>query len=678
MLNTENLVAHLRLAATEIRTLPAGQAADHLLRDTQDPADINIKIGSANTQQSSIQSAWNDVNINIFLAGMQNVFTKSPKASRDTRIDICIEIAKQSDQLKTLVRVQHTNPTDNQQKERETDQDQVFLDCISRCVKRKPSEAADALSRSFSGSADFSFERGSNFYPEQYSITHALVERTFFVASKETYKATEYSIELFLYYLAKRRRWQRVHVYVTAANKTGDLAMIPISATDQYEYLVWKPLQSFVQMLESVLQDLELVDPVARVYLPLYCHAGGTFQYDFESVQVNVDCEQKHLLETIEGDTIKRLRDMGCTQYQESQLISLKRVGANAFLVTDGSSNYLEYKAPFARTAWTTNEFEVFIEDMMQARSLSDCQGVVKFVGVVLDDHRNHIRGYLIESVFSALRRVISFAQLKNYIIPRTLRRYWAQQLVASVSEVHSKGMAIGDYMAISISHSLDLRQSRFPWILRYRFGPTGHQSPELRNGKDLVPESIESTQKRDVFQLGLNLWYLCEHVAFANRHLCLMAGCTTRPYYSCLDATHRNPISLPFSQRTDPVLRGIIEKCRMKDPDKRPSAQELGNTFINEFGFEDNEIEISHQKNAFRTVMKDIWEHPLNFIYCDECMIPILSYHFHCNICFSGNFDLCGSCVAGGVHCLNGNHQLLKIRQDSLGNLIQEFHRPS
>ena len=671
-MKAEYKIVHPRLPAAEIWTLPAGKTTNSSSGSTRGLADINIGVGSGNAQQSLIHPAQDNLSIDISLAGIRNVFTRSQKANRDVRIDICIEIAKRSDQLKTSVRVRHDDDAENEQERPEADHDQVFLDCILRCTKQKPLNAAEGLSRSFTGSADFSFERGSSFFPEKYSVNQTLHDRIFFLASKGTNRANGYSIEFFVNYIVKRRRWQRVHVHATAAAKIGSFAMVPVSTFHHFTS-TWQPPRPFIQLLENVLQDLELTDPVAKVYLPIYSHANGTFQYDFEEVQAKVDYEQKDLLERIEVNAIRCLRDTGCAQYQESQLTTLKRLWLTEFLVTDGSNNYIEHKAPFAHTVLKVNEFKQFIEQMMKARKASEYQGVTKFIGVVLDDHRNHVKGYLLEPILSGFNAIFSWAKRKNYMIPRGLRRLWAKQLIASILELHSRGIVIGR-LTMSISHSLDVLHHNFWRNFQFLPDTEGLRPPELRTGKDMASECMEYSQKSDIFQLGMLLWRLFEHVPWGKKYLCVMAGCTARPHYRCGDATHTNPISLLFSQHGDPAMRDIIKKCRTEDPNNRPSIQEVAQEFAKEVSVEDSEIEVSRQKRAFRTAMEDVLEYGnATIVRCNECYLPPLPYYFHCNICSDGGFDLCQSCVASGIHCFDNNHQLVKMRQDSSGNLIQE-----
>ena len=234
-------------------------------------------------------------------------------------------------------------------------------------------------------------------------------------------------------------------------------------------------------------------------------------------------------------------------------MTTMKRLHSNLFLVTDGSETYFEYKAPFHRMVAGKNEFKNFVEKMIGVQKLSDCQGTAKFKGVVLDDHRNHLKGYLIESICLSSKMVLVYAKAKDYTIPQALRRLWARQWITSLSEVHSRGVTVG-ILSSAISHRLDIVQhSNYYSLLP---NTEGWRPPELRDIEILAPKRIEYSQKSDIFQLGLIIWRLSEQIPIGKKHFCVMFGCTTRPYHQCVDTQHASPVSLPFSQSSDPVLK--------------------------------------------------------------------------------------------------------------------------
>lgn len=47
--------------------------------------------------------------------------------------------------------------------------------------------------------------------------------------------------------------------------------------------------------------------------------------------------------------------------------------------------------------------------------------------------------------------------------------------------------------------------------------------------------------------------------------------------------------------------------------------------------------------------------------IYCNSCENSIKDVHYHCGCCDRGDYDLCKSCVARGIHCKDSTHWLIK-----------------
>ncbi|KAF2476873.1 uncharacterized protein BDR25DRAFT_338992 [Lindgomyces ingoldianus] len=47
--------------------------------------------------------------------------------------------------------------------------------------------------------------------------------------------------------------------------------------------------------------------------------------------------------------------------------------------------------------------------------------------------------------------------------------------------------------------------------------------------------------------------------------------------------------------------------------------------------------------------------------VFCNNCNQPMENEHFHCSICDHGDYDLCPSCVDGGIHCPGTGHWMVK-----------------
>ncbi|KAF2652961.1 hypothetical protein K491DRAFT_718434 [Lophiostoma macrostomum CBS 122681] len=61
--------------------------------------------------------------------------------------------------------------------------------------------------------------------------------------------------------------------------------------------------------------------------------------------------------------------------------------------------------------------------------------------------------------------------------------------------------------------------------------------------------------------------------------------------------------------------------------------------------------------------------------VYCNNCNNAMEHEHFHCSICDNGDYDLCPSCVANGVHCPGSGHWMVKrfVKNGSVVNSTTE-----
>ena len=538
----------------------------------------------------------------------------------------------------------------------------LFLDCVSRFTVQEPGEALATLSRSFTGSATYYFERNTDYCPEQYSNSLLFTERMIMVTAAEANDG-HHSIECFFYYASKPRQWCRVHLLVLLEEGlTPEMVLGSAAIQDTVQRDIIP--SSFKNILETMLQDVELFDSVTEIFLPLLWHSAGHLQFDFSTVETKIDHQE--MLLTGETQILKQIREIGCPQFSESEIATIRYIQSNIFLVSMGSSEYIEHKAPFVHAGQTQeNGFHVFVQQMLKTQSLSNCSGVAKFAGVVLDDSRTHVKGFLCEPVFSSLDNLLSHARNKKYTIPQELRLLWARQIVETICQIHSRGVVIGRLRA-SLSQDMNMVLNEFWNHLRSLRNADGRMPPENRNETTTHMRSGEFSQKGDIFQLGMILWRLSEQMPRDNRFLCDMAGCQTRPYYSCR-AAHKNPISLPFSVCSDAFLHDIIERCRKANPSERPTAQEL---VLHLENIEDCP-EIPSYKAALAVALREASEYGPNPIWCDDCWVDCVKDHFHCCICADGDFDLCSTCVADGVHCFDRQHKMYRVRFDASGNNI-------
>ena len=172
-------------------------------------------------------------------------------------------------------------------------------------------------------------------------------------------------------------------------------------------------------------------------------------------------------------------------------------------------------------------------------------------------------------------------------------------------------------------------------------------------NVRQLAPEFRESPSKAmnfrsDIFQLGLIVWCIADHMDLGGWYFCPRNVCTN-PNNSC-NAEHSNPVELPPC-RSDDVpgcINEVINHCRHADPKARKPVRQL--------------LEYFPEKGppAQLPDLVDIGS-ICSYVVRDECGSLPTELHFHRNACKLGDFDLCSNCVSRGIHCLVPEHQLMK-----------------
>jgi hypothetical protein len=150
---------------------------------------------------------------------------------------------------------------------------------------------------------------------------------------------------------------------------------------------------------------------------------------------------EKRLLEDLDA--------MNCPKFVESEVVvqwSIPSCRYKVYLKSQPSQPCLERKVPFASAGKPgENAFQAFLDDIKIQISLRDCEGVVRFVGIVLDDTRQHLKSYLVEiPTLSSLELVLGVANSRSETIPWSIREVWMRQIILAIVNVHSKGILCG------------------------------------------------------------------------------------------------------------------------------------------------------------------------------------------------------------------------------------------
>ena len=177
---------------------------------------------------------------------------------------------------------------------------------------------------------------------------------------------------------------------------------------------------------------------------------------------------------------------------------------------------------------------------------------------------------------------------------------------------------------------------------------------PELRNPTQSngAPQRKIMNFRTDVFQLGYILWRLAEHRSNVSGYLCAKLACTNFPRYKCT-VDHTNPVELPACcGGIPPYFSDIIRECRSPNPRARPTARKLA-----------ERVPCTSESPPGVIELVETYAPTVNYfmVLCDECGVLAKNLHYHCNVCFLGDFDICPACVAQGIHCFVPEHWLVK-----------------
>lgn len=540
-----------------------------------------------------------------------------------------------------------------------SDASDIFFDCISRFSEDFSDASVKRLQAKFSGNPDYFLEANPTFYPEQYIMSDTFKGIASIVSMTELGSTSTYRLrKYFLMYAESPRSWLRVTVLARIFICRQQSAFSAFETLDVLG-MGYRTLP-FQNQLETLLKSEPLLDTVTNLSIRVAEEESGEIVIDSDTVSVAEDTEQIQM--SNETAMMRDIDDMGCPQFLQSEVIVLLRFSTYTYIVQVESQLCLEEKLPFATGSEGGHETEDFYNDFKTLYSLPECKYVSKFVGVVLDDTRKHLRSYLTELPFkSHMASVLVKAEADGELIPWPVRELWAKQIITAVSHLHARGISLGGLFCL---RSLSIRPDGD--VNLFAVKPSGRQyldtggllPLELRD----QPNPTISSFRTDLFQLGLTLWLLAEHKAYYGGLYCRTNACTQWPRYLC-KAEHTNPIELPRCSRDDvpEFFNTIIAHCRQSDPKARMPARLLLQYFDRDKPAPDHAWTVTKYPST-------IWD-MFMALFCDECGAHIPSQpgssYYNCAVCLSGDFDICQSCKLAGVHCYVAEHKMEKFSAD-------------
>ena len=544
----------------------------------------------------------------------------------------------------------------------ESEATDIFFDCVSRFSKSPIDSSIERLQEKFSGSPDYLLETSAGFFPEQYTSSDMFDATANLVAIRDLQStATDYVRKFFLQYAKTPRNWQKVTVTATIAKP----CQRSLSEGNWFDYnslgLISIPKLLAVQ-LKNVLQNELLLDTVTGLSVTVRENSVGEITLDRTSATIDEDFEESHVLD--EQHLLQDIDDMGCPQFLESEVIMISRLGTYTYTAQVESRKCIETKMPFGGAGPPgTSEIKDFVNRLKQLSLSQGCDNITRFVGVVLNDSRSHLRSFLKESLpVPSLYWMFAGAEKEKEWIPWSIRELWAKQLVSAVSDVHARGLVIGGFgtrsgIGIRANGSIVLD----PDICNpgYQTDAYGKLPPELRKrrGERLSTKDFNSF-RMDLFYLGMALWLIAKHRADFTGCFCALNVCTNWPRYSCT-ADHGNPIELPrlSNMEVPKYFDLIVDRCRQSEPSARLPARLLLRYF------DSQPLPSEAAKLLVELVKKYDHSHSNVSVTCDECGSLMEDYFFTCNACEYGDLDFCSDCISSGVHCRVSEHQMQKVK---------------
>lgn len=564
------------------------------------------------------------------------------------------ERREQMQQLRTTI-------AQTQQSSYDSSTVEIFLDFVSRFSVNGPNSSIDQLLGAISGHPNYLLETSPCFYPEQYDT--AFPDRMMSISAILPLPSHPRTQRYFITFQEKARIWQRVIVAATFEEFRDPSAMIQVSAVANLR-LTYRMIPELLRTpLQKLLREMENFSCVTNVFVTVKESETGQITADTRRVEKVENMLERHMSDG--NKILQEIKHLGCPQFVESQVVFKAQLSCYRYKVWLGDRDFTECKVPFASAGLQgENLFDDFVGEVKRLTSLRGCRGIVQFLGVVLDDTKQHIKGYLYEApIIPNLDLLIGLANSQSKPIPWAVRELWVGQIVAAMSNVHARGLVIGalNINRISIRADatvvLDLSECAQRQLRTQR----DRLPPELwRMNFDTcrVPRNTPLSFQTDIFQLGHLIWLIAEHQPCSQGYYCSRALCTSVPRYQCT-AGHTEPTELPPCSIDIPLyINDVITASRLPTPKDRPSASLLLTLFP--------PIDVESQKSIQDRFMKDaIRDYPSSsngtWSWCSECGFLMTEFHYHCYICDSDDFDLCLRCYTQGIRCWNLQHHMVK-----------------
>ena len=219
-----------------------------------------------------------------------------------------------------------------------------------------------------------------------------------------------------------------------------------------------------------------------------------------------------------ESQLYQDVQDMGCANFTQSELRVIGRHSPVCYFVEARSRIFVEQKLPFADPGPDSeNVARKFCDDIKRLCSLQHHPTISRFGGVVLDDSKHpRVVSYLYEAqAIPKLRIPFDQARFEGYRIPWDIREMWIAQIVQAIADLHQLGVVVGrlQWYNFDIDEHYNIVIAPIKTAGNFLVNELGNVPPELRSACGKHSGDLDVTFRSDMFQLGLLLWQIAEHL---------------------------------------------------------------------------------------------------------------------------------------------------------------------
>ena len=144
---------------------------------------------------------------------------------------------------------------------------------------------------------------------------------------------------------------------------------------------------------------------------------------------------------------------------------------------------------------------------------LREAPGITPFLGVLVDEDSDIVRGYLCElPATGLLSEIMADATQSSHPVPWQRRERWCRQVVQAIAEMHSIEFVVG-YLGETLDTGVGIDANdnavlygKFQTTIRLHNIPRGLLPPECRQSASSAGE-VTASLESDLYQLGMLLW---------------------------------------------------------------------------------------------------------------------------------------------------------------------------